>query len=185
MLGHRSIHYSDIIIGAMASQITGMLTVYLIICSGAYQRKHQSSVSLAFVRGIHWWPVNSSHKGPVTRRMFTFDDVVMYTKGDQVFFYVKMFVLMVLNTLPRADNTIEDGSHKWDLLHFENSWTHQGLNIYGKGLVDNTSALVQVMAWHWIGDKPSPESIWWLRLTWDLVNTGCGNGLIPDGTMPL
>ena len=30
-------------------------------------KKHQSSASLAFVRGIHWWPVNSSHKGPVTR----------------------------------------------------------------------------------------------------------------------
>ena len=32
--------------------------------------KHQSSVSLAFVRGIHQWPVNSSHKGPVMRKMF-------------------------------------------------------------------------------------------------------------------
>ena len=31
-------------------------------------RKHQSSASLAFVRGIHRWPVNSPHKGPVTRK---------------------------------------------------------------------------------------------------------------------
>ena len=31
---------------------------------GADQRKHQSSVSLVFVRGIHRWPVNSPHKGP-------------------------------------------------------------------------------------------------------------------------
>ena len=35
--------------------------------SGANQRKHQSSASLAFVRGIHQWPVNSPHKGPITR----------------------------------------------------------------------------------------------------------------------
>ena len=35
------------------------------VCSGADQRKHQSSASLAFVRGIHRWPVNSPHKGPV------------------------------------------------------------------------------------------------------------------------
>ena len=47
-------------------------------CSGADQRKHQSSASLAFVKGIHRWPVNSPHKGPVTRKMFSFDDVIMW-----------------------------------------------------------------------------------------------------------
>ena len=44
---------------------------------GAGQRKHQSSVSLTFVRGIHWSPMNSLHKGPVTRKLFPFDDVTM------------------------------------------------------------------------------------------------------------
>ena len=34
------------------------------------ERKHQSSAPPAFVRGIHRWPVNSPHKGPVTRKMF-------------------------------------------------------------------------------------------------------------------
>ena len=42
----------------------------------ADQRKHQSSASLAFVWGIHRWPVNFPHKGPVTRKMFPFDDVI-------------------------------------------------------------------------------------------------------------
>ena len=50
-----------------------LLTVY----SGGDQRKHQSSASLAFVRGIHRWPLNSSHKCPVTLKMFPFDDVIM------------------------------------------------------------------------------------------------------------
>ena len=45
----------------------------------ANQRKHQSSASLAFVRGIHRSPVNSPHKWPVTRKMFPFDDVIMKT----------------------------------------------------------------------------------------------------------
>ena len=36
--------------------------------------KPQSSMSLAFVRGIHQWLVNSPHKGPV---MFPFADVIM------------------------------------------------------------------------------------------------------------
>ena len=40
-------------------------------------KKHQSSASLALVRGIHRWPVYSPHKGPVTRKMFPFDDVIM------------------------------------------------------------------------------------------------------------
>ena len=70
-------HYNDVIMSAIASQITTLTIVYSTVYSGADQRKHQSSVSLAFVRGIHWWPVNSPHKGPVTRKMFPFDDVIM------------------------------------------------------------------------------------------------------------
>ena len=69
--------YSDAIMSAMASQITGVSIVYSTICSSAYQRKHQSSASLAFVREIHGWSVNSPHKGPVTRKMSPFDDVIM------------------------------------------------------------------------------------------------------------
>ena len=48
-------HYSDVIMRVMASQITGVR----IICS--------SSASLAFMMGIHRWPVDSPHKGTVTR----------------------------------------------------------------------------------------------------------------------
>ena len=41
-------------------------------------KKYQISASLAFVQGIHRWPVNSPHKGPVTpQKMFPFDDVIM------------------------------------------------------------------------------------------------------------
>ena len=63
-------HYShsDVIMGAMASQITNLTIVNFDVYSGTYQRKHQSSASLAFVRGIHRWPVNSPHKWPVTRK---------------------------------------------------------------------------------------------------------------------
>ena len=68
--------------GAMASQITSLTIVYPTFYSGADQRKHQSSAPLAFVREINRWPVNSPHKGPVTRKMFPFDDVIMsYDKG--------------------------------------------------------------------------------------------------------
>ena len=71
------IHYSDVIMNAKASQITRFKIVYSTVYSGAGQRKCESSASLAFVRGIHRWPVNSPHKGPVTRKMFPFDDIIM------------------------------------------------------------------------------------------------------------
>ena len=54
----------------IASQITSLRIVYSTVYSGADHRKHQGSASLAFVRAIHRWPVNSPHKGPVTRKMF-------------------------------------------------------------------------------------------------------------------
>ena len=63
--------------GTMASQITSLTIVYSAVYSGTDQRKHQSPASLAFVRGIHRGPVNSSHKGPVTRKILPFDDVIM------------------------------------------------------------------------------------------------------------
>ena len=62
---------------AMASQIASLVIVYSTVYLGADQRKPQSFASLAFVRGIHRWPVNSPHKGPVTRKMFPFHDVIM------------------------------------------------------------------------------------------------------------
>ena len=68
--------------GAMAFQITSLTIVYSTVYLGANQRKYQSSASLAFVQGIHQWPVNSPHKGPVTLKMFPFDDVIMGTQED-------------------------------------------------------------------------------------------------------
>ena len=62
----------------LASQITSLTVVYSIVYSGVHQRKHQSSASLAFVREIHRGPVNFPHKWPVTRKMFPFDDVIMW-----------------------------------------------------------------------------------------------------------
>ena len=71
------IHYIDVIMSTMASQITSLTIVNSTFYSGADQRKHQSSASLAFVWVIHRGPLNSPHKWPVTRKMFPFDDVIM------------------------------------------------------------------------------------------------------------
>ena len=75
------------------SQITSVSIVCSIVCTGAYQSKHQSSASLAFARGIHRYPVDSPHKGPATRKMFPFDDVIMsYSASDP---YLGLYELII------------------------------------------------------------------------------------------
>ena len=88
-------HYSDVTISAMAPQVTSLTIVYSTVYSGTDKRKHQSSASLAFVGGIHRWPVNSLHKRPVTRKMFPFDDVIMNwcNSGVQVPDIIQMLFL--------------------------------------------------------------------------------------------
>ena len=70
-------HYCDVMMGMIASEITSLTIVFSNVYSDADQRKHQSSSSLTFVRGIHRGTVNSPHKWPVTRKMFPFDDVII------------------------------------------------------------------------------------------------------------
>ena len=65
-------HFIDVMMRAMASQITSLTIVYSTVYSRHSQTKHQSSVSLAFVRGIHRRPVNSPHKWSVMRKYFHF-----------------------------------------------------------------------------------------------------------------
>ena len=62
----------------IGSQITSLTIVYWTVYSDADQRKHKSSASLAFVWRIHRGPMNSPHKWPVTRKVFPFDEVIMF-----------------------------------------------------------------------------------------------------------
>ena len=74
--GFKWCHYIAVKKDAMASKITSHTIRYWTVYSGADQGTQQSSASLAFVWGIHRWPVNSPHKWPVTRKIFPFDDVI-------------------------------------------------------------------------------------------------------------
>ena len=70
------IHYSDIIMSTMASQIPGF-PVLLNRLLGCRSKETSKLRYTGFVNGIPRWPVHSSHKGPVTRKMFPFDDFIM------------------------------------------------------------------------------------------------------------
>ena len=112
--------------------------------SATDQRKHQSSASLAFVRRIHWWPVNSLHKWPVTRKMFSFDDVIMY----------RIFV--------RGRSPVGGSSHKdtamWSfpLMTWTSCWTSRlfGDLLICNNLISNfnphyTEYLITDPCWDW------------------------------------
>ena len=136
--------------GSMASQITSLTIVYSAGYSDADQRKHQSSASLAIVRGIHWWPVNSLHKWPVTRKMFPFDDVIM-----------PMTLCWI--------HSVSWISHKSEILAFPQTTFMSTVNtlVHGKGdstlqaadLIEISNVLFQVIDWYRMGDKPSPEPV--------------------------
>ena len=92
--------------------------------SGTDQRIHQYSASLAFVR-----LVNSPHKGPVTRKMFPFDDVIM----NFLFHLKKPERLTSLHDLCRRT------SNCFNNLHKDPKWTAYKF-----------SSFFNLIAWHQI-----------------------------------
>ena len=159
--------------GVMTSQITSLTIVYSTVYSGADQRKHQSSASLAFVQGIYWGLVNSPHKWPVTRKLFPFDAVIMKVHGAQLGPTGRQWALCwphepcylgipfsPLNTLrPRQNGRhFPDNTFKYIFLNENVTISLKiSLKFVPKGPINNISALVQIMAWRCSGDKPLSE----------------------------
>ena len=128
--------------GAMASQITSIKIVYSPVYSGADQRNHQSSASLAFVRGIHRWPVNSSHKVPVTRKMFPFDDVIMETEQITKRKTCLSHIIYDLRYFRIEDRTLWDTSISCPKLQMSDSWlmmSARGQRYENKSLNENST----------------------------------------------
>ena len=155
-------HYNDVIMSAMASQITSLTIVYSAVYLGADQRKYQSPASLAFVRGIHRWPVNSPHKGSVTRQLSPFDDVFMASNPTPPATHHLCTSCAYVNTLRPIQNGrhFADDVFKYIFLN-ENVWIliKISLKFVPKDPIDNIPALVQIMAWRRAGDKPLSETM--------------------------
>ena len=76
-VSYQPLNCGDVMMSVKGYQFTGVSIACSTVCSGANQRKHQSSASLAYVRGNHRSPVHSPHKRPVTRKIFPFDEVII------------------------------------------------------------------------------------------------------------
>ena len=101
-------HCDDAIMDMIASQITSLTVVYSTVYSDADQRKHQSSVSLAFVRGIHrgrmasnaesisiWWrryEISLSRK-PTAQIMTDIVDWIICTCRSISFIHIKCLIM--------------------------------------------------------------------------------------------
>ena len=116
-----STNYCDVMMGAMASQITSITIVYSIVYSDVYQRKHHTSASLAFVRGIHRGQVNYPHKWPAARKMFPFDDVIMHHAPPQSLRPVhptKSWVIHRVRLTDRSPQPCSTSSPPWNISKF-------------------------------------------------------------------
>ena len=136
--------------GAMVSRISSLTIVYSGVYSGAGQRRHQSSASLAFVWGIHRSPVNSPHKWPVARKMFPFDDVIIWGREVlpkaykfhhfPVSVLTKSFALSLsrkttcINHIIRQALKTRCGAHTY-IVHDPSLWRHGPLSRYRKIVV--------------------------------------------------
>ena len=118
--------------GTAASQINSLTIVYKTVYSDADQSKHQSSVSLAFVWGIHRGPVNSPHKWPVTRKMFPFDDVIMAMIC--VVNFINLWVYKAASVMWHSQITVNGSvSPKWHIFLFNSRRPTAELRIYHIG----------------------------------------------------
>ena len=78
------------------------------------------------VRGIHRWPVNSPHKGPVTRKMFPFTDVIICHLIVELSWKIWINLLCFVDTNPHVNIWSRDDTikiPKWKTTLFSLNWT--------------------------------------------------------------
>ena len=101
--------------------VTSITIVYPTVYSGADQRKHQRSASLAIVRLIQRSPVNYPHKWPATRKMCPFDDVIIQNYRERIFSY---FSLEHINYFRKGSKTQGYGQLGTDFAKLRTIKTH-------------------------------------------------------------
>ena len=167
-----------------AYEITGLTIVYSTVYSGADQRKHQRSASLAFVRGIHRWPVNSPYAKDVsiwwrhhavaeginiihvyafclkinnqTFNILTGNTFEQWNGKYSVVLHIDLKTQMTTHMKPRQNGRhFADAIFKCTFLN-ENVWIPItiSLKFVPQGPINNIPSLVQIMTWRRPGDKP-------------------------------
>ena len=153
--GNRTSHYSDVIMSTMASKIVSLTIGYSTVYLCADQRKYQSSASLTLVRGIHRWAGNSPHKGPVKRKMFPFDGVIMHydhPNAREVRLNIRRNITYgwTVNSSPPGHNGRHFADDVLKRIFFNENCCiliQISLKCVCRVPINNNLALVQIMAW--------------------------------------
>ena len=158
----------------MPSQIISVSTVNSTVCSGRDQRKHQSSTSVALVRGIHRWPMDSPHRGPIMRKVFPFNDIIMSLHHYAVLLQSAELPQLELHlqwtqqptshfsSLPPLDKMATSLADIFKCIFLNGNDRipiRISMRFVPRSPIDNKPVLVQVMAWRRTGDKPLPELV--------------------------
>ena len=128
---------------------------------GADQSKHQSSKSLAFMRGIHRWPVNSPHKGPVTRKMlFWWSHRVTYMVIHNLVKHADIISAFCID-LANRNTEISEKAIRIDSLH------HVCYFFFIKGLFQyllfpHYNPRFELWNWHWYSSVNNANLVWWI-----------------------
>ena len=158
-LDKNPLHYNDVIMTTMASEITSLTVVYSTVYSDADQRKHQSSASLAFVWEIHrdrWIPRT---KGQLRGKCFH----LMTSSWSE-----SMMVSPLTYHFAQWDSELTYwGRNKMALIlqtAFSNAFSLMkiyaieiSLKFVAKDPANNIPAMVHIMAWRRPGDMPFSE----------------------------
>ena len=110
------IHCYDFMMGTIASQITSLTIVYSKVYLGADQRKHQSSMSLTFVWGIHrWLTSNAANVSIWLCRHVTSQSLTCGTKLRDELQYLNLIWKMFLQTMfvIHTANTLDAIMHQY------------------------------------------------------------------------
>ena len=165
---------------ANVSQITSISTVWSAVCSGAYQRRHQSSAWLNFMRGIHRSPVDSPYNGPVTRKMLPFDDVIRVL--EQAHYWLRQWLV----GYSKPSCFLKKAVVLPILLNFETKWDSIQHNAFQNVIVKMCAILFRhryLLMWL--------LTIWYVYLDWHfeesyiIVNAESGTALLLACTKPL
>ena len=170
-------HYNDVIMSALASQITGVSIVYLTVSSGADQIRQQSFASLAFLRGIHWWQENSPHK-----RACNAENVSIWRRHHEV------AIGSVNGLMPAGNQPITWTNIDPNLYCLMTSLRHNAFNRYVQ--------IVVCYSWYWLLYDGIYIYLWmtvWqklfdellLNLEMTMISQYSGSRLVPSGSKQL
>ena len=162
-------HCNDAIMSARASQIVSLTIVYSTVYLGADKKRHQSSSSLALVRGIHRWPVNSPCKARNAKNVsiwwrhhetswyYSLQTVheVQHTKHTRYWRLLCIVVVKYRAILPIFFRIIPSGLGRSWINNSKLTCNDWWITRMSLDLTDDTSELVQVKAWH----RQAPYSI--------------------------